>query len=316
MRYINQIRKHISLAAAVVLSGCMLFGCTRADVTSSSQDASAKEGSVGQSAVNSSTADSTLAGAGRTSGQNSLTVSESKASPSDQTVEGSASGAGDAAGASSSGADNTAGTSASGTGNTAVLVTGQTAQTVRGTTTPAVSQTQETSAVPAQTDAAKTPEPDETEPPVEEPPVEEPPAEEFSASGAFNGEFEKSDGEETVMIAVTGSSQISFQFAISGIGASAQAEGNSAVYTGDDGYSITFSVSGDTLVIAISGEDGHRSAMNGTYYRVLDGGGDSWDGGQEAGQEAGQEEYDFEDDDDQYDDVEWVDAAVVDDYAG
>ena len=90
-------------------------------------------------------------------------------------------------------------------------------------------------------------------------------------SAEFNGEFEKSDGGETVVIYVNASDLISFQFSVSGIGATALGSGNSAVYYGDDGYSITFSISQDTLSVVVSGEDADQSALNGTYYRVLEG---------------------------------------------
>lgn len=275
MRYTYQIRKHFSVAAAAVLSACMLFGCTKADVSSSSQSASGSN-SASQGTVSSSTSDGSLAGAGSTSGKSSLTVSsgQTKAAADSSADTGQNTSAG-------TGQDTSADT-----GKAVPTITGQTAQNVSGTTTPA--QPQAAAAQP-QTDAAPAPAQD--------------PAPEVVSSytdEAFNGEFEKSDGSETVDIAVAGGGLISFQFSASGIGATAQASGSSAVYYGDDGYGINFVVSGDALSVSISGADAYQSAMNGTYYRVLDGAEESVD-----------EDYDDEDDDESYEDADWEEETDV-----
>ena len=51
---------------------------------------------------------------------------------------------------------------------------------------------------------------------------------------SVSGEFEKSDGTESVVLSLMNDNEISFQFRESGIGAYAQASGSTAVYTGDD----------------------------------------------------------------------------------
>ena len=83
------------------------------------------------------------------------------------------------------------------------------------------------------------------------------------------------------MLSIVNDSQISFQFRASGISGTAQADGNTAVYQGDDGYSVTFDAAGDTLAVTVGGEGGSESPMNGIYYRVLDGGDGVGDDGQE-----------------------------------
>ena len=55
----------------------------------------------------------------------------------------------------------------------------------------------------------------------------------------------------------------------------AQASGTTAVYQGDDGYTVSFDVAGDMLAVTVSGEGGEESLMNGIYYRVVDGGGNT-----------------------------------------
>ena len=90
-------------------------------------------------------------------------------------------------------------------------------------------------------------------------------------SGSISGEFEKNDGSESVGISLVNNNQISFQFRDSGIGAYADASGGTAVYNGDDGYSITFEQGGDVLSITVTGEGGENSPVNGVYYRVVDG---------------------------------------------
>ncbi|MBP3872082.1 MAG: hypothetical protein J6E32_00050, partial [Lachnospiraceae bacterium] len=64
MKYTYQIRRYTSLAAAAVISACMLFGCTRSDVASTSQGASGAGASVGQNSVTGVSSGNALAGGG------------------------------------------------------------------------------------------------------------------------------------------------------------------------------------------------------------------------------------------------------------
>lgn len=278
MKHTNRIRKYFSLTSAAVLSACLLFGCTRADVGSSTQNLSNAGGNATQGTVSATTSDNSLAGAG------SGSSSGSQKSPTAQQVAGSTT------------------TNTGKTAQTAEPVTGQTAQNVSGKTTQAASQTAAPSAGTAgagntantqNTDtanagAANTANPADPAPGAEAGQSAQIPSQQTqpvgggaAASEALSGEFEKSDGEESVVLSLAGSSQVSFQFRTSGIGASAQAGGNTAVYYGDDGYSITFDVAGDTLAVTVSGEGGSESPMNGIYYRVLDGGDGAIDDGQD-----------------------------------
>ena len=278
MKHTNRIRKYFSLTSAAVLSACLLFGCTRADVGSSTQNLSNAGGNATQGTVSATTSDNSLAGAG------SGSSSGSQKSPTAQQVAGSTT------------------TNTGKTAQTAEPVTGQTAQNVSGKTTQAASQTAAPSAGTAgagntantqNTDtanagAANTANPADPAPGSEAGQSAQIPSQQTqpvgggaAASEALSGEFEKSDGEESVVLSLAGSSQVSFQFRTSGIGASAQAGGNTAVYYGDDGYSITFDVAGDTLAVTVSGEGGSESPMNGIYYRVLDGGDGAIDDGQD-----------------------------------
>ena len=83
----------------------------------------------------------------------------------------------------------------------------------------------------------------------------------------FNGSFEKSDGEEKVKITVESSDKIRFVFRSSMINGTAKITGNTAVYNGDDNYTITFDVAEDILMVTVDGEDAELSQMNGIYYR-------------------------------------------------
>ncbi len=237
MRYTYQIKKYCSITAAAFLSGLMLFGCTRSDVASSSQNAAG--GTSGGQGVVSSTADQSLAGAG--SGK----TAETSAQPAENTA--------------SSGSQS------------APTVEGQTAQNVTGTTTQNTPQgNAQNSQNSAQAENTGTAQPQAQTPDSQDDFDEGPDAEE-----SFGGEFEKSDGEESVVISIVNDSQISFQFMTSGIGAMAEANGSTAVYQGDDGYTVSFDVAGDMLAVTVSGEGGEESLMNGIYYRVVDGGGNT-----------------------------------------
>ena len=90
------------------------------------------------------------------------------------------------------------------------------------------------------------------------------------ADMAFSGEFEKSDGEESVVISLVNNNQISFKFRKSGLKAMAEASGSSAIYYGDDKKALSFDVAGDIMAVTVSGEGGDQSPMNGIYYRVVE----------------------------------------------
>lgn len=252
MTRIRQIKQYLSVAAAAALTACLLFGCTKADVGSSSQSASNGAGSVGQSTVTGSA----LAGAG------SGTASESAASAPGQ----------DASVAKGTVVQTPDADQSSGQGKGTVSSgTSQNAQNVSGTTTPAASsQTASAPALSTPETAAAVTQPQEGA----QAPVQDIPAFDTGAGYAeesFSGEFVKSDGTESVVIALINDNQISFQFLNSGIGSTAQASGGSAVYYGDDGYSISFDVAGDSLGVIVGGEGAEGSVMNGIYYRVLGG---------------------------------------------
>lgn len=83
----------------------------------------------------------------------------------------------------------------------------------------------------------------------------------------FTGSFSKEDDSESVTLSLDNDTDLSFSFASCGIHGSAQVSGQTAVYKGDDDYTITFSVSGDILKVTVGGDDASQSAINGTYYR-------------------------------------------------
>lgn len=262
MRYTDQIKKYISITAASILSACMLFGCTRSDVASSSQNAAGTAGS-GQGTVSSTAAsdEQSLAGAG--SVQTGQTTDTAQAEAADSSA------VQDAA--------------------------GKTAQNVSGTTTQTAQQPEQQassqSAVSGD-DAVNPDAEDDVQDVMDE-------MDDVDAEESFSGEYEKSDGGESVVISLLNDNQISFQFRTSGIGAVAEASGTTAVYSGDDGYTVTFDSAGDMLAVTVSGEGGEESAVNGIYYRVEDDGEDVDDTG-------------LEDDDE--DDMDDVDVEVMDSY--
>ena len=89
----------------------------------------------------------------------------------------------------------------------------------------------------------------------------------------WNGTFYNDDTEETLNIIQESDTAISFIFTNSGIAASAQTDGNTATYYGDDNFVITFSLSGDTLKVSLSNTEdetdtsGGGSPLLGTYTR-------------------------------------------------
>lgn len=260
-----KIRKYISLAAALAFSGCMLFGCTRADIASSSQGASGAGGNVGQSIVTGVTSDGTLAGGG---------AQQSAPDPSGSSSQASAD-----------------------TARTVQNAVGQTTQNLSGT-----------AATPPAADQGAQSVPDEAQSQT----IEDASAQAWApdtgagpATETFTGAFERSDGGERVQITLLNDNAISFQFTNSGIGATAQAYGSTAVYYGDDGYSISFDVAGDMLAVSVDGEDAKQSPMNGIYYRVLDTG-DDGEAEDSSGTPDLYEESDEESED--FTDEEYIDA--------
>lgn len=127
----------------------------------------------------------------------------------------------------------------------------QNVQTVSGTT----SQTQQSTA-PASAQPA-------------EPSAKTQPAEAADEDGQeeFTGRFVRSDGEEAVRLVLESDQELTFTFRTSAINGSAKVEGNTALYHGDDGYTITFDVAEDMLVVTVDGEGAEQSVMNGIYYR-------------------------------------------------
>ena len=250
----NRIRKIYGTAAALGLTACLLFGCTRADVATSSGNAASSGQAAAQGTATSTVSDGSLAGAG--SGTGSSTGSNTPSS--------------------SGSAVSSADPADSGKSQQAA----PTAQNVTGTTTQTASQTPAASQSAAPAPESTAPAQGNTAPAAPEAAQEMEDGENYDIGEEYveesvSGEFEKSDGTESVVLSLMNDNEISFQFRESGIGAYAQASGSTAVYTGDDGYSILFDVAGDTLAVTISGEGGEESPMNGIYYSVLDGGDDS-----------------------------------------
>ena len=288
MIFSKHIRKYYGVAAAAVLSACMLFGCTRADVASSSLNVSKDNGSAEQGTVKATAADDSLAGAGSGSEQKEQNGPDAQQVAGTTATSTAAQTSQDAQASQTTQSSQTSQSSQDSqisqtgqTSKTPAPVSGQTAQNVSGTTTQ-TAQTQQ---------GTQTAQPSDTNPD----PASQNPQESVSEAPAGNtlgtdavvesisGEFEKNDGSESVQIALINDNQISFQFRESGIGATAQASGSAALYSGDDGYSISFDIAGDNLAVTVNGEGGEDSPINGIYYRVLDGG-------------SGEEEEDQEDD--------------------
>lgn len=92
-------------------------------------------------------------------------------------------------------------------------------------------------------------------------------AESDAGTEPFSGTFTKPDGSESVTITLENDTSMDFAFSTSQISGSADVASTDAVYYGDDGYTISFSVSGDTLTVTVGGEDGSESPLNGAYTR-------------------------------------------------
>lgn len=228
MRDTYQIRKYLALAASLALSAGLLIGCSRSD--SSRQDSAAGAGNTGINASG-----NVVAGAGSSS---QAVQQETQSASAPQAVSG------------------TQETAAS-----AGTATTPDAQNVSGTTTQ-TTQPQQTQQAAASTGQA--------EPAASAPAADTQPAQAASADEedeGFNGSFEKSDGEEKVRITVESSDKIRFVFRSSMINGTAKITGNTALYNGDDNYTITFDVTEDILMVTVDGEDAELSQMNGIYYR-------------------------------------------------
>lgn len=293
MGYTDWMRKHTGLAAAAVLSACMLFGCTRADIASTAGGAA--DQNTAQSTGGSDAGAGTLAGGGTANGKDST----AQAAQSTQASAASSASASSSAGQAQPAAQNVSGTT---TQNASSAQAGSTTQTGTSTQTGASTQTgtsvqagnsvqtgnsvqggnstQGGTAAQAGQNAA----PAQNVTPAQNasPAQNAVPASSQNGGDAsddsaaetvtqtVSGEYEKNDGSESVVISLVDSNQISFQFRESGIGATCQAGGNTAVYYGDDGFTITFEASGDALSVTVNGEGGETSPVNGVYYRVLD----------------------------------------------
>ena len=337
MKYTYQIRRYTSLAAAAVISACMLFGCTRSDVASTSQGASGAGASVGQNSVTGVSSGNALAGGGSDITQGTRAAEQNRSGSAGQasdTASGAQQVAGQSAGQSANqsagqsanqSASQSAGQSANqsaaqpsaqstdqkagqpsaqgsgqkagqpsaqGAGQPSAQITGQTAQSVSGTTTSAPA--------PQATDAAAT----QPQAGTAGTDISAQDASDYynhdaaAAAEAFSGEYTRSDGEETVAIDLVNDNEIRFQFLSSGIGAYAPAAGNTAVYNGEDGYTITFEVDGDTLAVSVGGEGGASSPMNGIYFRILNEDGVSEEDAASDDMDGADDDFDDDDSDD------------------
>lgn len=101
-----------------------------------------------------------------------------------------------------------------------------------------------------------------------------------SQTAAQETESESTDGDiwsgtyvtddETLTIAMTEDTQISFSFAEAGISGVADMHGSQAVYKGDDHYVIVFNINGTLVDVSVSSEedyDASDSPLIGTYVK-------------------------------------------------
>ena len=228
MRDTYQIRKYLALAASLALSAGLLIGCSRSD--SSRQDSAAGAGNTGINASG-----NVVAGAGSSS---QAVQQETQSASAPQAV---------------SGTQETAASAGTATTPDAQNVSGTTTQTTQP------QQTQQAGASSGQAAPAASAPAADTQP-AQAASVDE-------EDEGFNGSFEKSDGEEKVRITVESSDKIRFVFRSSMINGTAKITGNTALYNGDDNYTITFDVTEDILMVTVDGEDAELSQMNGIYYR-------------------------------------------------
>lgn len=79
--------------------------------------------------------------------------------------------------------------------------------------------------------------------------------------------------DETLTIAMTEDTQISFSFAEAGISGVADVRGSQAVYKGDDHYVIVFNINGTLVDVSVSSEedyDASDSPLIGTYVKDIE----------------------------------------------
>lgn len=268
MRNTYQIRKYLAMTITVALCAGMLAGCAKSD--KSAQDAAAGTGNTGTNASG-----NVVAGAGSTSGNDTVS-SEQK----EQTVQAETQ-------------------KQTGTAEGAVQAgSSQNAQSVSGTTTQTQqtgAQTQQAGTQPSQAGSEATQKtPDDSD-------------DELITGDKkdFTGTFEKSDGTEKVTITLVNDKKLTFVFRTSMINGSAKVTGSKALYVGDDDYSITFDVAGDTLIVTVDGEDAQQSSMNGVYFRDL--------GDDETEDEEEDDYFDADETEEYYDDEDMTDMDDEDD---
>ncbi|MCR5160174.1 MAG: hypothetical protein K6C06_00225 [Lachnospiraceae bacterium] len=90
--------------------------------------------------------------------------------------------------------------------------------------------------------------------------------EDGAVSDSWTGTFNCASGE-SVSITLEEPETFSFSFASSGIAGQASVSGDTAVFHGEDNYTVTFSLSGDTLTVSSTDGENEGSAMDGTYDR-------------------------------------------------
>ena len=90
--------------------------------------------------------------------------------------------------------------------------------------------------------------------------------EDGAVSDIWTGTFNCASGE-SVSITLEEPETFSFSFANSGIAGQASVSGDTAVFQGEDNYTVTFSLSGDTLTVSSTDGENEGSAMDGTYDR-------------------------------------------------
>ncbi len=76
--------------------------------------------------------------------------------------------------------------------------------------------------------------------------------------------------QETVTISLVDAKSFSFAFANSGIASSAEVDGSTAIYRGDDHHVVVFEMNEGVLTVTVSSEedyDASDSPLNGTYVR-------------------------------------------------
>ena len=82
----------------------------------------------------------------------------------------------------------------------------------------------------------------------------------------WDGVFGNASGE-TLTISTVDEYTLSFAFSVSGISGTAGMEGNEAIYNGDDGNQVIFSLSGTTIEVSVLNADGESepATFSGTF---------------------------------------------------